>query len=466
MRRGTSALQAGLTGTIVLPGDPGYDDLRRIHNGLIDKRPSLIARCAAPADVAATVLYAREHGMELAVRGGGHNVAGRAVTEGGVMIDFGLMKTVDVDPHRRIATAGPGTTWAEFDAAAGKHDLATTGGVVSSTGIAGLTLGGGLGHLMGRHGLTVDNLIRAQVVTAEGLIVTADDDEHPDLFWALRGGGGNFGVVTSFEYALHEVPDVLGGAIVHPFSAAGAVLAGYRRVTQSPDDDLSLSCGLLHGPDGAKVVALPICHSGSAEAATRAVDRVAEIGSPQDVSVERMPYPKVNTLLDGAFPRGALNYWKSAMMGDLSEAAIDALVNAFSGCPSPMTLIVLERIHGAATRVEPTATAFPHRHAGYSVLILSQWADAVDTHANVAWTRDTFEALQPFLSADRYVNYMASDDAGHVRDAFGPNWEKLVDVKRRYDPDNVFRLNQNIDPRLWNNAQPERHDPRDVRDLR
>jgi len=442
-------MRTSFSGSLIGPGDAGYEEARRVHNGLIDKRPALIARCLTTADVVDAVHLARERELEVAVRGGGHNVAGKAVTDGGLMIDLAPMKGIHVDPRHRTVRAQPGLTWREFNRAAAIHGLATTGGVVSTTGIAGLTLGGGLGYLMGRYGLTADNLASAEVVTADGRVLTASAEENEDLFWALRGGGGNFGVVTSFQYRAHPLTTVLGGMLVHPLSTAPTVLDFYRQFTAGAPDELGVGCGLVHAPDGsgAKIVALPLCHA--AEDLQRAdadLKALREFGPPAMDAIQPMPYPAVNTMLDQAFPAGALNYWKSAFLTELSDAAVRIIVDAFEQAPSTMTCIVFDHLHGEATRVDPTATAFPHRRPGYSVLLLTQWADPGDTRVNIAWTRETFEALGPYMADRRYMNYMSADDGGFVRQAYGPNYDHLVEVKRRYDPGNLFHLNQNIDP--------------------
>jgi FAD/FMN-containing dehydrogenase len=442
-------VRASFSGSLVEPGDDGYEEARRVHNGLIDKRPALIARCLTTADVVDAVNLGREQGLEISVRGGGHNVAGKAVTDGGLMIDLGPMKGVHVDPRTHTIRAQPGLTWREFNRAAAVHGLATTGGVVSTAGIAGLTLGGGFGYLMGRYGLAIDNLASAEVVTAEGQVRTAGADENEDLFWALRGGGGNFGVVTSFQYSAHPLATVLGGMLVHPLPAARSVLDFYRQFTGGAPDELGVNCGLVHAPDGsgAKIVALPLCHAaedlGQAEADLKPL---REFGPPDMDTVQPMPYPAVNTMLDDGFPRGALNYWKSAFLTELSDAPVRIIVDAFEQAPSTTSCIILEHLHGEATRVDPAATAFPHRQPGYSVLVLAQWADPADTQTNVAWARETFEALRPHLADRRYMNYMSADDGGFVRQAYGPNYDRLVEIKRRYDPQNLFRLNQNILP--------------------
>jgi FAD/FMN-containing dehydrogenase len=438
-------LRASFGGSLVEPGDA---DTRRLHNGMIDKRPALIAQCRSTADVIDALSLARSAGLEVAVRGGGHGVAGRASTDGGLMIDLAPMKGVHVDPRQQTVRAEPGLTWQEFNRAAALHGLATTGGVVSTTGIAGLTLGGGIGWLMGRYGLTVDNLISAEVVTATGDVLTASDDEHADLFWALRGGGGNFGVVTSFEYRADPVREVLAGPVLHQHSDARDVLAFHREYTATSPDDLTAGAALLHAPDGSdtKVAALMPCHCGEPGTAAADVEPLQAYGTPVADLVAPMPYPTVNTLLDAAFPKGALNYWKSGFLPELTDDAIDVLVDAFDCVPSTMSGIFLDHLHGAATRVAPGSTAFPHREEAFSVLIIGQWADGSDTDVNIGWVQQTFELLRPHLSDARYTNFLAADDSGVVRQGYGNNYERLADIKRAYDPDNVFHLNHNIEP--------------------
>ncbi len=441
-------LRAAFWCSLLGPHDDGYEDARRVHNGLIDKRPALIARCLTTADVVDAVNFGRQQGLEIAVRGGGHNVAGLAATDGGLMIDLAPMKGVHVDPRARTVRAQGGVTWREFNRVAAVHGLATTGGMMSTTGVAGLTLGGGLGWLMGKYGLAVDNLVSAEVVTAAGEVVTAGPDEHPDLFWALRGGGGNFGVVTSFEFRVHPLATVMGGMVAHPLVAAGEVVDFYHRFTKAAPDELTVACSLAQAPDGsgANLVALPFCHCGDPAAAKDEVAPLLGFGPPVEQVVEEMPYPVINTLSDGGYPGGALNYWKSAFLIELSDAAAEVMVEAMERCPSTLSGILVEHLHGAVTRVEPRATAFPHRDPGYSVLVVAQWTDRADTAANIAWARDTFEALQPFTAERRYVNYQPADDCGFVHEAYGPNYGRLAAIKRTYDPRNLFRLNHNITP--------------------
>jgi FAD/FMN-containing dehydrogenase len=442
-------LRAALSGSLLMPADAGYDDARRVHNGLIDKRPAAIARCQSTPDVVDALLFGRRSGLEISVRGGGHNPAGRAVTEGGLMIDLAPMKGIWVDPAARTVRAQAGVTWREYNRAAALHGLATTGGVVSTTGIAGLTLGGGLGWLMGKHGMAVDNLISAEVVTAAGKVVRASADSEPDLFWALRGGGGNFGIVTSFEFRAHPLSTVIGGIVVHPFPAAPSLLSFYRDLTPTFPDDLAVFAGFIHAPDGSgmKLCALAVCHAGDDPAKAEAdVAPLRKFGPPVQDLLQRMPYPVANTLMDGAFPRGAFNYWKSGFLRELSDGAIQAIAAAFAKTPTPQCAIIIEHFHGAVTRVSPTATAFPHRERGFNVALVGQWTDRSLDDACRKWVRETAQTLQPFLADRYYVNYVAADEDDLVRRAYGPNYDRLAALKHRYDPDNVFRLNVNIKP--------------------
>ena len=448
----SDALRAQLAGSVLSPSDAAYDDARRVHNGLIDRRPALVARCHGTADVQAAVRFARERGLEIAVRGGGHNVAGNAVCDGGLVIDLSAMRGVHVDPRARRARAQGGATWGDYNRETQLHGLASTGGVVSTTGVGGLTLGGGLGWLMGKHGMAVDSLRAVELVTAAGEVVRASADEHPDLFWAVRGGGGNFGVATWLEYELYPVgPAVTGGLVAHPFAAARDVLRFYRDFTASLPDELTAFAGVLHAPDGSgtKLAAIIVCHAGSLESGAAAVAPVKRFGSPVMDVVGPMPYTAVNMLFDAGFPRGALNYWKSNFLSALGDAAIDTMIERFAAAPSPMSALLLEHFHGAATRVGPTETAFPHRTVGYNFLAVGEWMEAAATSANVAWAREAYAAMAPHFASGRYVNYLNADevsDGSSVSAAFGPNWKRLREVKQRYDPDNVFHLNQNIKP--------------------
>jgi FAD/FMN-containing dehydrogenase len=443
------AFAESLSGTVLRPGVDRYEEARRIHNGLIDRRPALIVRCRGASDVAAAVDFARESGLEISVRGGGHNAAGRSVADGALMIDLAEMKGIYVDPETRTMRAQGGVIWKEFNREAAVYGLAMTGGAVSTTGIAGLTLGGGLGWLMGIHGLAADNLLSVELVTAEGAVRKVTELSDPDLLWALRGGGGNFGVAASFEYQLHPLREVVGGLVAHPFEQARDVLRFYREFTQSAPDELTVFAGLIHAPDdpNVKLAAIVPCHAGSPQQAERDLAPLREFGSPLVVNVGPMPYPVMNTLLDDGFPWGSFNYWKSSFVDELSDDLIDLAIERFSTTPSPMNAILFEHFHGAVTRVDATETAVPHREEGYNFLLPSVWLEPAETEANMAWTRATFDLASPYFAGRRWLNYLADDDARDaVRAAYGPNYERLVELKRKHDPDNVFHLNHNIDP--------------------
>jgi FAD/FMN-containing dehydrogenase len=442
-------LSETLSGTLLQPEDTGYEEARRVHNGLIDRRPAVIVRCRSTADVVDAIAFAREAGLEISVRGGGHNIAGRAVTDGGLMIDLAELKGIYVDPEARTVRAQGGVIWAEFNRETGLHGLAMTGGAISTTGIAGLTLGGGLGWLMGVQGLAADNLLSVELVTADGAVRNVNEQSDQDLFWALRGGGGNFGVATSFEYRLHPLSEVVGGLIAYPIEAAGDVLRFWRDFTPSAPDELTVFAGVVHAPDGSgmKLSALVLCHAGSQEQAEKDIAPIRAFGEPVMAEVGPMPYPVMNTLIDEGFPRGALNYWKSSFAKSLDDGLIDAAIEQFSSAPSPMGQIIFEHFHGAVTRVGVSDTAVPHREEGYNVLIPTVWMEPEATDENIAWTRATYDAFRPYFSDRRWLNYFSDDDAEDaVRGAYGPNYDRLAQLKRRYDPDNVFRLNHNIEP--------------------
>jgi FAD/FMN-containing dehydrogenase len=438
-------------GQLLQPADPDYEEARKVHNGLVNKRPAVIARCRGAADILDAVTLARKLNLEVAVRGGGHNVAGRATVDDGLMIDLAPMKGIHVDPKAGMARAQGGVTWALFNRETQLHGLACTGGVVSSTGIAGLTLGGGLGWLLGKYGLALDNLLSVDIVTADARILKASAEENADLFWAVRGGGGNFGVATSFEYRLHPVgPTITGGLIAYPFDRARDVLRFYREFTASVPDELMVVAGLIHAADGsgAKLAAMAVCHCGPIDQGAAAVRPIKEFGAPALDAIGPMPYCQLNAMLDAAYPKGALNHWKSAFLAQLSDEAIDQMIECFGKCPTPMGQLLLEHYHGAVTRIGIGDTAFPHRTVGYNLVVLSEWMDRAITDRCVAWARESFAAMAPFLASGRYLNYLdASDEVGDaVAAAYGPNYRRLRELKAKYDPDNFFRMNQNIRP--------------------
>jgi FAD/FMN-containing dehydrogenase len=429
----------GFSGELVTPSDPGYDDVRRVHNGMVDKRPALIARCLGAADAVDALRFARDRGLQISVRSGGHNVAGRAVIDDGVVIDLSGMKGIYVDPDARIARAQAGLTWAEFNRETALHGLATTGGTISSTGIAGLTLGGGFGWLMPKHGLTVDNVRSVEVVTAKGEVLRASADDDSDLFWALRGGGGNFGIALSFEYTLHPVRHITGGLIAHPFDAATELLRAYRDLTADLPDELMTWAALVHAPDGsgAKLAAFVVCHCGDPANADADLEPFRTWGTPALAMVDQMPYPAINQMLDAGFPKGARSYWKSSFLRELSDDVIDAIVEGFAAAPSAMSGILIETLHGAPTRVPLDATAAPYREAGHSLLVVGNWLDAADDDANIRWTRATYDGASGAFAPQRYLNYLDDDDTADA--AFGSNGARLAQVKAVWDPDDVFR---------------------------
>lgn len=443
-------LRPTFAGRLLQPTDSGYDEARRVHNGLIDKRPSLIAQCRGVADIVDAVQLARGLNLEVSVRGGGHNVAGRAATDGGLMIDLRTMKGIHVDAKSRTARAQGGVTWGEFNRETQLRGLATTGGIVSSTGIAGLTLGGGVGWLMGKYGLAVDNLLSVDIVTADGRVLRANENENTDLFWGVRGGGGNFGVAASLEYRLHPVgPAIIGGLVAHPFSSAREVLRFYREATVALPDELTAYAVLLHAPDGSgmKLIAIVLCHCGPLHEGEAATHRIKEFGSPMMKEIRAMTYCQLNAMLDAGYPNGALHYWKSNFLTALSDDAIDTMIECFSRCPSTLGHLAIEHQHGAATRVGASDTAFPHRAVGYDFLVVSEWLDPADTARCTAWARDTYAAMHPFLASGRYVNYLDHDEAGDpAAAAYGANYSRLRELKAKYDPNNFFRMNQNIRP--------------------
>ena len=440
------------SGELILPGAATYDEVRRVHNGAIDKCPAAIARCRGVADIAEAVRLARAQGLDIAVRGGGHNVAGRSCVDGGLMIDLSLMRWTAVDPANRLAWTGGGATWRDFNRETQQYGLATTGGVVSSTGVAGLTLGGGFGWLMPRFGMALDNLKAVRLVLADGSTVWADQEQNPDLFWAVRGGGGNFGIAAFFGFQLHEVgPLVTGGLVAHPAARGKEVLQFFREQTRTVPDEAFLVAGLLTAPDGSghKIVGIVAQHTGPLADGEAFAKPIKAFGPPVMDVIGPMPYVASNMMLDDAFQRGARNYWKSHFLPELTDGAIDALLEHLNTVPTPMCQIVIEHFHGAAMRVPVTDTAYAMRDPGYNVLIVAQWIDPKDDERCTAWARDAYASLRPFMGPRRYVNYMSEDDlrqGDNLTAVYGPNLPRLRQLKKRYDPENVFRLNLNIPP--------------------
>jgi FAD/FMN-containing dehydrogenase len=443
------AFRVGLRGQLLSSGDDGYADACQVWNAMIDRHPALIARCAGVADVISAVNFARDRNLLVAVRGGGHSVAGNAVCNDGLVIDVSPMKGIHVDPAARTAWAAGGVTWGELDHETQAFGLATTGGTVSTTGIAGLTLGGGFGWLMRSFGLACDNLLAADVVTADGHFVRASADQNAELFWGLRGGGGNFGVVTSFEYQLHPVgPTVLAGPLFHSLDAAPKLFGYFRDAVPTLPDALGCMAALLTSPEGEPLAALVPAYAGPLAEGEEVVQPLRQFGSPVADLVGPMPYQALQTIFDAAFPAGLRNYWKSSFLNGLDDAAIAVMVEQFSRAPSPHSGIAIEVFGGAVSRVSTEETAFAHRSSPFSVIIFTAWDNPAQDQDNIAWARELWAALQPFAADAVYVNYLG--DAGdegraRVRAAYGDaTYERLAALKRAYDPENLFRMNQNI----------------------
>ena len=444
-------------GALIGPGDPQYDAARAVWNGAIDRHPALIARCTGSADVRAAVRFARERDLLVAVRGGGHNVAGSAVCDGGLVIDLSPMKGLWVDPARRTARAQPGLLWGEFDREAQAFGLAAPGGIISHTGIAGLTLGGGLGWLMRRHGLAADNVLSADVVTADGDVLRASADENADLFWGLRGGGGNFGIVTSFEYRLHPVgPTVLAGVMLHPAAKAREVLRFYREFIESAPDELTTILVLRTAPPapffpssvhGQPVVVIGACWAGPVEEGGRALAPLRRFGEPLVDLIRPTPYVSHQSLFDPTAPHGLGYYWKSEYVPSLGDALIETLAERAWGAPTPESYTIIFQLGGAVGREDPEASAFEDRRAGHAVNIDAVWSEPGRASACIEWTRGMWEALRPHSTGRVYVNFLGEEGPDRVRAAYGEaKYERLRALKRRYDPTNFFRLNQNIQP--------------------
>ncbi len=449
-------LKSGFQGEVLLPGDAAYDGARAIWNAMIDKRPAVIARCASTADVVRAVKFAKDNGLVLAVRGCGHNIAGSALCDDGIVIDLSQMKAAKVDAAKRRVTVEAGASLAELDAATQAHGLATPLGINSTTGVAGLTLGGGFGWLSRKHGMTVDNLESAEVVTAAGEVVRASATENPDLFWALRGGGGNFGVVTRFEFRLHPVgPNVLSGLIVYPIASAKSVLQQYREFMAKAPDELSVWTVLRQAPPlpflpasvhGTDVVVLALIYAGDPKAGEPLIEPLRKFGTPLGEHVGVQPYTAWQQAFDPLLTPGARNYWKSHNFTVLKDELLDTVIAYVGKLPSPECEIFFGAIGAATTRVAPDAMAYAHRDAQYVMNVHGRWREPADDQRCIAWARDYFKASAPFASGGVYVNFLTADETDRVRSAYGPNFDRLAKVKRKYDPENLFRTNQNIEP--------------------
>jgi FAD/FMN-containing dehydrogenase len=439
------ALEKQLRGSLLTPESPEYDARRRIWNAMIDRKPRAIACCSGPADVRAAVRFAAEEGVYPAIRGGGHNAAGLAMLDDGLVIDVSGMKGIFVEPVAGTVIAQTGLTWGEFDRETHAHGMATTGGLISTTGIAGLTLGGGVGWLMGRCGLVCDNTLNYDLVLASGELVRANASENTDLFWALKGGGGNFGVVTSITFRMYPIQEVLSGLLLYPLSAAREVLRFYRDFTSGGiPDELTMYAAALCAPDGVPVVALIPAWCGDLEEGERVLNPVRAFGSPIADLITRMPYPAMQQMIDGVAPFGLRSYWKSQFLRELTDDTIDQFVDFAETSVSPRSIAILEHAHGAVARVPADATAFPTRSAPYDLVVISAWTNDDDDEANITWTRRFHSAMERWSTHLVYVNALDQDDVDRIPQAYGPNYKRLCEAKAKYDPENRFRRNQNI----------------------
>jgi FAD/FMN-containing dehydrogenase len=435
-----------IAGRVIRPTDREYDAARRIWNANIEKYPGLIVRAAGTADVVHAVKFARANDLLVAVRGGGHNVAGRALCDDGLVIDLSAMRAVFVDPVRGTARVQGGATLGDVDRETHAFGLAVPAGVVSRTGIAGLTLGGGVGWLVRKYGLTCDNVLSFEVVSAEGKLLTASAEENTDLFWALRGGGGNFAVVTSFLFQAHPVTSVFGGMIVHARDQARDVIRHYRDFMVSAPEELTAYAALITTPDGHPAVAVVPCYCGDPAEGKLVLRPLREFGSPLMDAVQPMPFPVMQKLLDAAFPDGTHNYWKSDFVKELSDEVIDLIVAHANRMKSPLSAVVIEYYGGAAGRIGLSDTAFAQRQAEYDIGFMAQWTDAAETDVHVAWARDMAEAIRPHASGGHLLNFLGEESLETIRAAFGANYPRLAQVKKKYDPTNFFSINQNIKP--------------------
>jgi len=444
---------AGLIrGDLITPEHGGYDEARKVWNAMIDKHPAAIARCTGAADVMDIVRYARDKNIAVSVRGGGHNVAGKALRDGAITIDLGHMNGVWVDAQNKRARAQGGTRWRAFDRETLALDLLTTGGTVGTTGVGGLTLGGGLGWVMRKHGLSCDNVLSAEVVTADGRLLTVNESENSDLYWAIRGGGGNFGVVTSFEYQLHDLEPITGGMALYPESMLRDMFHFYRDYTATAPDSVTAMAGVLIGAPGTPVEGqnaglIAVCHKGPASDGERLLQPIKDFGPPAMDFIGPTSYPAIQNLFDAAGAPGTRNYWRSNFMTELSDGALDVFLSHSDDLPKPGTLILIEHLGGAVGRVGNNETAFSNRDANYNMSVFGTWLGPAEDERNIAWVRNFGDELKPFATGGAYVNYMAGDEsAGSVRAAYEANFKRLVEVKRKYDPTNFFSGNQNIVP--------------------
>jgi FAD/FMN-containing dehydrogenase len=442
-----AALRERFGGQVLRPGNPGYDEARRVWNGTVDRHPGVIARCTGVADVIAAVDFARQHDLLVAVRCGGHNIAGKSVCDDGLMIDLSLMRGVHIDPVRKVARVEGGAILGRLDRESQVFGLATTSGVVTHTGVGGLTLGGGCGRLARKYGLACDNLLSVDLVTANGHYVTASETENADLFWGLRGGGGNFGIATSFEFRLHEIGTaVVRGAAAHPFAQADKVLRFFRDYAAAVPDEVTVGAAFLTGADGEPMISMSACHIAPLDDAERVLSPLTSFGAPKSAGIENLSYTRIQAEADAVFPHGQCYYWKSHFINDLPDGAIACLIDRFEKAPGPKALMSFQQYGGAISRIGPTETAFGNRDAEFDFVPVGMWQDPSEADLYRAWVRETWTAMAPFASHGVYLNNLGDDSEERIKDAVGPNYDRLVALKTKYDPTNFFRLNANIKP--------------------
>ena len=454
--KASKELEGNIKGTVYVPGDRGYDEARQIWNGMIDRRPAVIVQCLDADDVAPVIAFARRNKLEIAVRGAGHNIAGNALCDGGVTIDFSKMKNVRVDLAKRRAYVEPGATLADLDGVAGAQGLATPVGINSTTGIAGLTLGGGFGWLTRKYGMTIDNLVSVDMITADGKSVPASEKENSDLFWAIRGGGGNFGIVTRFEFQLYPVgPEIVAGLIVFPFEQAMQILTNYRQFVNSAPEEINVWAVLRYAPPlpflpehvhGKKVVVLPVFYSGAVAEAEKLIAPLRAFGDAYGEHIGVQRYVDWQKAFDPLLTAGARNYWKSHNFTELADGALSSIIDFAGKLPSPQCEIFIGLIAGAPNRIAPDATAYAHRDAKFVLNVHGRWDEANEDEKCIAWAKEFFAASAPYASAGAYVNFMTAEEGDRIAAAYGSNYDRLVKIKRQYDPENVFHLNQNIKP--------------------
>lgn len=436
----------GLKGQALREENPGYEAACHVFNGMIDRRPAVIVRPVDAADVAISLAYSREHGLPVAIRGGGHNVAGNAMTDGGLVIDNSQLRKVSVDPDARTADVEPGATWSDFDRATQAFGLATTGGLISTTGVAGFTLGGGIGWLVRKHGLACDNLIEADVVTAEGNLLRAAMNGDRDLLWALRGGGGNFGVVTRFRFELHPLREVTGGLLGYPRARAIEVLRHWRDFVIDAPPDLTTIAALMTTPDGHPAVGIALCHAGSPADAAPDVKTLRSFGPAAADHVATMPYTALQTSLDSTAPHGVRNYWKSDFAAELTDDAIEVLVRGANRMSSSLSMVHIHQLGGAMSREPQGGGAFAHRASAFVYNLIATWTEPGEDSVHIGWARTLFDELRPHSLGAAYLNFLGDDGDDRAAAAYGSSLTRLSELKRRYDPQNVFRANQNIHP--------------------